>query len=279
MSRDALDPSPERVARATMTAFERWLATSRGLRFGGYHGALALVGDELEAFWASIVEYFEVRFDRRPTRSSASEAMPGAKWFPGATRAMPSTSSAARMTARSRSSTPPSCGRWQLDVGRAARGGADPAGPARLGVGTGDRVVAYMPNIPETVAAFLACASIGAAWSSAAPEFGVRSVIDRFAQIEPKVLLAIDGYRYGGKDFDKREMVDRDRPRDRVGGKVVRFGYLDGSGWEDGFLGARRALASSRCRSTIRCGCSTARARPDCRSRSSTARAGSCSSS
>ena len=72
-----------------------------------------------------------------------------------------------------------------------------------LGVGRGDRVVAYMPNIPETLIAFLATASIGAIWSSAAPEFGARSVIDRFAQIEPKVLLAVDGYRYGGKDFDR----------------------------------------------------------------------------
>src|SRR5207248_6359475 len=82
------------------------------------------------------------------------------------------------------------------------------AGLRAAGVGEGDRVAAYMPNIPETVAAFLACASLGAVWSSAAPEFGARSVIDRFAQIEPKVLLAIDGYRYGGRDFDKRAAVD-----------------------------------------------------------------------
>ncbi len=73
-----------------------------------------------------------------------------------------------------------------------------------LGVGRGDRVVAYMPNIPETVVAFLAVASLGAIWSSAAPEFGARSVIDRFAQIEPTVLLAVDGYRHGGNDFDRR---------------------------------------------------------------------------
>ena len=74
------------------------------------------------------------------------------------------------------------------------------AGLRALGVGRGDRVVAYLPNIPETVVAFLATASLGAIWSSAAPEFGARSVVDRFAQIEPKVLLAVDGYRYGGRD-------------------------------------------------------------------------------
>ena len=90
------------------------------------------------------------------------------------------------------------------------------AGLRRLGVGPGDRVAAYLPNIPETVAAFLATASLGAVWSSAAPEFGARSVIDRFAQIEPKVLLAVDGYRYGGRDHDRSEIVGRASCRERV---------------------------------------------------------------
>jgi acetoacetyl-CoA synthetase len=81
------------------------------------------------------------------------------------------------------------------------------AGLRRLGVGRGDRVVAYMPNVAETVIAFLATASIGAIWSSCAPEFGTPTVVDRFAQIEPKVLIATEGYRYGGRDFDRRERV------------------------------------------------------------------------
>src|SRR5205823_8748524 len=97
------------------------------------------------------------------------------------------------------------------------------------GIGPGDRVAAYMPNIPETVAALLACASIGAVWSSAAPEFGARSVIDRFSQIEPSVLLAVDGYRYGGRDFDRREAVQEIAAA--LGAPVVWFDYLDGSGW------------------------------------------------
>jgi acetoacetyl-CoA synthetase len=88
------------------------------------------------------------------------------------------------------------------------------------------------------VAAFLACASIGAVWSSAAPEFGARSVIDRFAQVEPKVLLAIDGYRYGGKDFDRGPIVEQIASEIPALARTVRFGYLDASGWEDGFLGA-----------------------------------------
>ncbi len=83
------------------------------------------------------------------------------------------------------------------------------AGLRSLGVERGDRVVAYMPNIPETLIAMLATSSIGAIWSSAAPEFGARSVIDRFAQIEPKVLLTVDGYRHGGKDFGRAENVRR----------------------------------------------------------------------
>src|SRR3712207_9526704 len=97
------------------------------------------------------------------------------------------------------------------------------------GVERGDRVAAYMPNIPEAVAAFLATASIGAVWSSCSPDFGARSVVDRFAQIEPKVLLAVDGYRYNGRDFDRRETVGRIAAE--TGGHVVTLGHLDGSGW------------------------------------------------
>src|SRR3954464_480520 len=81
------------------------------------------------------------------------------------------------------------------------------AGLQRLGVGRGDRVVAYLPNIPETLVAFLATASLGAVWASCAPEFGARSVVDRFGQIEPKVLLGVAGYGYGAKDVDRRDQV------------------------------------------------------------------------
>ena len=151
------------------------------------------------------------------------------------------------------------------------------AGLVDLGVGRGDRVAAYMPNVLETVPAFLAVASLGAIWSSAAPEFGARSVIDRFAQIEPKVLLAVDGYRYGGKDFDRTAIVDAIAAEIPGLERTVRFGYLDGSGWEDGFLGPEDAELDSRgCRSTTRCGSSTRRERPACRSRSSTAMAACC---
>ena len=102
----------------------------------------------------------------------------------------------------------------------------------RLGVGRGDRVVAYMPNIPETVAAFLATASIGAIWSSAAPEFGAPTVIDRFAQIEPKVLLAVDGYRYNGKDFDRSDQVAQIEAAIPSLEHTIRVPYLAGGAWD-----------------------------------------------
>ena len=169
-----------------------------------------------------------------------------------------------------------------MHLGRAAprrRPGSAP-GWCALGVGAGDRVAAYLPNVLETIPAFLAVASLGAIWSSAAPEFGARSVIDRFAQIEPKVLLAVDGYRYGGRDFDRTEIVEGIAAEIPGLEHTVRLGYLDGSGWEDGFLGPDGLASSSsrRCPSTTRSGSSTRRAQPACRSRSSTGTAASCSS-
>ena len=155
--------------------------------------------------------------------------MPGAEWFPGARL-----NYAEHIFARARGPEPALIARsetrddvtlsWdelRAQVARAA------AGLRALGVGPGDRVVAYLPNVPETVIAFLAAASLGAVWSSAAPEFGARSVIDRFAQIEPKVLFAVDGYRYGGKDFDRLEIVadlQREMPTLQ---RTVMLPYLD----------------------------------------------------
>ena len=232
-------PSEERVKRATLTRYQAWVEERHGLSFGSYEELWRWSVDNLEDFWASIVEFFDVRLGGEPRRGArlARDAR-GRSGSRAPRSTSPSTSSAARTTTRWRCSTPPSCDRWRRGTGAELRAetGQIAAGLRALGVGEGDRVAAYMPNIPETVAALLACASIGAIWSSAAPEFGARSVIDRFAQIEPKVLLAIDGYRYGGRDFDRRAVVD-----DIAGAipsleRVVRLGYLDGSGWEDGFL-------------------------------------------
>jgi acetoacetyl-CoA synthetase len=233
-------PSPERVERATITAYQRWLEQSHGLRFHDYGELWRWSVDDLEGFWASIREFFDVRFQASGSRVLANATMPGAEWFPGAGlnyaehifRNKPDDAVALRHASELRP-----LGEWTWAELR-AHTAAIAAGLRASGVQAGDRVVAYMPNIPETVAALLACASIGAVWSSAAPEFGARSVIDRFAQIEPKVMLAVDGYRYGGKDFDKRGVVREIAGEIPSLERTVTLGYLDGSGWEDGFLGS-----------------------------------------
>ena len=192
--------------------------------------------DDLEGFWAAIWERFEAGGTFGRVLPDAS--MPGAEWFPGVRlnyaerlfRGKPGD----RVAILHASELRP-LARWTWDELR-ERTGRIRAGLRARGVGPGDRVAAYLPNVPETIAAFLATASLGAVWSSAAPEFGVRSVCDRFGQIEPKLLLAIDGYRYGGRDFDRSDAVDEIAAE--IGAPVVRLGHLDGSGWEEGFLGA-----------------------------------------
>ena len=231
-------PSEERIERATITRYQRWLEDSRGLRFDDYAELWRWSVDELDSFWQSIVEFFDVRFDGFADRVLGDRSMPGTQWFPHSSvsyaehvfRGKDPETVAIRHASELRE-----LDEWTWEE-LSARTAAIAAGLRSLGVGRGDRVAAYLPNIPETVAALLACSSIGAVWSSAAPEFGARSVIDRFGQIEPKVLLGIDGYRYGGKDFDRRAQLDE--IAEEVGARVVRFGYLDGSGWENGFLGS-----------------------------------------
>ena len=163
--------------------------------------------EDLEGFWGALWERFEL--GPPPDRVLGSREMPGAEWFPGTTvnyaeqlfnRARPGATAIVHAT----ESSPLAELTWDELRDQTARCAA---GLRRLGVGPGDRVAAYMPNVPETVVAFLACASIGAVWSSCAPEFGVATVVDRFAQIEPKVLIATEGYRYNGKDFDRRDRV------------------------------------------------------------------------
>jgi acetoacetyl-CoA synthetase len=232
-------PSPEQIERSTLTRYQRWLGETWGLSFGSYAELWRWSISDLEAFWASICEFFDVRFSVPAERVLGSRAMPGAEWFPGAEtsfaehvfRGKDDDVVAIRHASEVRAPGEWTWGALRRETARIA------AGLQQEGVTAGDRVVAYMPNIPETMAAFLACSSIGAIWSSAAPEFGPRSVIDRFAQVEPKVLLAIDGYRYGGKEFDRREIVRDIAAEIPSLQRVVTLGYLDGSGWDDGWRG------------------------------------------
>ena len=203
------EPSPERVAAATITRYREWVNETRDLQLDGYHELWQWSVDEIEEFWASIWEFFDVRASEPYERVLTSREMPGAEWFPGARLSYAEHIFRDRedsALAISHASEVRPLDEWTWGELR-ARAGAIAAALRESGVEAGDRVAAYLPNIPETIAAFLGCASIGAVWSSCAPEFGVRSVVDRFAQIEPKVLLAVDGYRYGGKDFDRSEAV------------------------------------------------------------------------
>jgi acetoacetyl-CoA synthetase len=212
-------PSEQMLERARMTDFMRWAGERRseigqqvgrrGAPFETYDELRRWSVDELEHFWAAIWEYFGVRHSRAYERVLDSRAMPGAKWFEGAELNYAENLLTGVGGERDRARTAVVHSSELREGGEISWGElADEValvadGLRALGVARGDRVAAYMPNIPETLIAFLATASLGAIWSSAAPEFGARSVVDRFAQIEPKVLFAVDGYRHGGKDFDR----------------------------------------------------------------------------
>lgn len=195
-----------------MARYMRWLGETRGLGFSDYESLWRWSVDDTEAFWASIWEYFNIRARRPYRRVLAERTIQGARWFEGALinyaeHALLRRDDQTALIAHSetRASTTLSYRELAESVASAA------AGLRRLGVGKGDRVAALVPNIPEAVIGLLACASIGAVWSSCAPEFGVRSVIDRFRQIDPSVLLAADGYTYGGRRFDLSQTVARVR--------------------------------------------------------------------
>jgi len=204
---------PERLAGSPLDDYTRWLDREHGLAFSGYNEMWDWSSTELEAFWASIWRFFDVRASRPYETVLAGRQMPGAEWFSGAElnyaehcfRHRPENRKGVAIIQESELR---GLAQW-TNAELRDRTAAIAGGLTALGVEAGDRVAAYMPNLPETIAAFLACASIGAIWSSCSPDFGSPAVIDRFRQIEPKVLLAVDGYRYGGRDFDRRETTLR----------------------------------------------------------------------
>ncbi len=222
--------------------FVTWLERERGLAFDDYDALHRWSVTDLDGFWSAVVEYFDIAFTTPPSAVLGRREMPGAEWFPGAElnyafHALRGTGTApgdVAVVAHSQTRDPVELTWAQLreQVARAR------AGLVRLGVGRGDRVVAYLPNIPETLVAFLATASLGAVWAGCAPEFGPRSVIDRFAQVEPAVLLAVSGYGYGTKHIDRRDEVATLRAGLPTLRHVVEVPYGAGSlpgalGWAD----------------------------------------------
>jgi acetoacetyl-CoA synthetase len=224
--------------------FLDFVRDTRGRDLPGYDELFDWSVSDLEGFWGSLWDYFEVKAHTPYERVLGSTAMPGAEWFTGATlnyaehmvgRDEDLGETAVLAISQTRDSFELSFADLREQVG-AARTGLQ-----RLGVGPGDRVVAYLPNIPETLVAFLAVASLGAVWATCAPEFGPRSVIDRFGIVEPKVLLAIAGYRYGEKAIDRRAEVAEVRAALPTLEHVVHVPYSGGAddelpdavGWDD----------------------------------------------
>jgi acetoacetyl-CoA synthetase len=198
------EPGDATKQRSRIAAYIRWLEVERGLSFPSYAELWRWSVTELEAFWESIWTYFDVHSATRYARVLASRSMPGARWFEGAR--LNYAEHALRWAGDALAVA------WRREDGKGGRLTRDElrgevararAGLRRLGVGKGDSVAAFLPNCPEALVAFLATASLGAVWSSCSPEFGVESVLDRFTQIAPKVLLGVDGYSHGGKSFDR----------------------------------------------------------------------------
>lgn len=195
------EPDPAFARKTNIAAYMKWLE-GRGQRFGAYSGLWSWSVEDLEGFWGSVWKYFDVADADYPVLTE--NRMPGAHWFEGS-----ELNFAEHVFGKGREGTaliskserkPLKTVSWQELQKRTAALAANLRGG---GVGAGDRVAAYLSNTAEAVIAFLACASIGAIWSCCSPDFGSPAVVDRFSQIEPKVLIATDGYSYGGKWFDR----------------------------------------------------------------------------
>ena len=199
------EPDPAFIRKTNLAAFNAWLG-KRGFSFEGYDELWKWSVDDLEGFWGSVWKYFDI--DEADYPVLRDRRMPGARWFEGSElnfaqklfgKARDGTAIIAKAERRGKKETT-----WQ-ELERKAASVA--AYLREKGVRPGDRVAAYLGNTPEAVEAFLGCVSVGAVWSCCSPDFGAPAVVDRFSQIEPKVLIATDGYSYGGKWYDRTEAV------------------------------------------------------------------------
>jgi acetoacetyl-CoA synthetase len=218
--------------RSEIGRFMDWLRDEHGRAFDDYEELRRWSVADLEGFWGAIADFFEVRFHSPYERVLNDRVMPGATWFPGATLnyaehllGRPEDRDTIAVLARSQTRAP-----MELTFGElAAQVARARLGLQRLGVGREDRVVAYLPNIPETLVMFIATVSLGAIWASCAPEFGARSVIDRFAQIEPKVLVTVPGYTYRDRRIDRTREIAEIRSALPTVEHVIGVPYGDGA--------------------------------------------------
>lgn len=201
-------PSADARSTTAMGRYMSWLKDQRGLEFEDYEDLWKWSVDDLEGFWGSIAEHFAVNFHDLPSAVLADRRMPGARWFPGATlnfaeHALAGPGDQVVLIARSEARARIEMTRQQLRE----RVASVRAGFERLGLERGDRVAAYLPNTPEAMIVLLAAASMGAIFTSCAPESGTASVISKIGQIEPRLLVTVDGYAYGGREFDRSAEV------------------------------------------------------------------------
>ncbi|CAB4342526.1 unannotated protein [freshwater metagenome] len=253
-------PSAEQIEATNLAAYVGWLNRERGSSFAAsdYKTLQAWSSTEIEQFWASIWDYFTVDADGDADIVLADRTMPGTKWFPGTSlnfaehvfRGKGDEVLALIEQSELRPLREFTWGELRLQTAAIA------AGMKRLGVGRGDRVAAYLPNGPEAIAGFLAAASIGAIWSSCSPDFGADSVVDRFSQIEPKLLLTVNGYSYNGRRFDRMEEVAAIEAALPSVKSTVVLDYLGeardldslraGVGWDEAFPLANEPLSFAR---------------------------------
>ena len=202
-------PPPDRIRRANVTALAEWLARERGKHFADYHALWRWSVEDLEGFWQALWDYFGIESSAPHTRVLGRRSMPGAEWFPGArlnyAQHILRGERAGGDVLLHLSETRPLAALPWTTLGDQVRTLATEL--RALGIQPGDRVVAWMPNIPETMVAMLATTAVGAIWACCSPDFGERGTLDRLAQLAPRLLFSVDGYRYGGKAFDRRSQL------------------------------------------------------------------------
>ncbi len=202
-------PTPERIQRSQLYRYMTWLKQNRGLDFKDYDALYRWSVTETEPFWDSLWQFYDVKTHKPYSKVLADASMPGAKWFTGAEvnyvdQVMRHVTDSRPAILYASETEPLKAMGWHELRDRVA---AVAAYLRQRGIKPGDRVVAYAPNTPETLIAFLGAVAIGAVWSICAPDMGLQAVLDRFKQIEPVALFAVEGVHYNGKPIDRRDMV------------------------------------------------------------------------